>query len=429
MAEKTKPSLLLLFISIFCIYASINATEIQLWHALDGYLEEQFQVIADNFHSEYPHHHVTLTRQGNYTQTFEKAIQAYREGTAPDMVQIPEYATQDAMLMQDVFFPIQDLMTTYDGGFNPSRYIEVVRRFYTTSEEQMLSLPWNISTGILYYNKDAFTQAGLDPEHPPKTFEELEQYGKALVTAGFIGYTTAWPAAYHVEHIGSSHNLPFASDDNGYSGSGVPLLINAPLYVMHLTKLVQWQKEDIFYYPGRFSDTPEELFTSGKAAILMQGANRYGLLVRKATFDIGVGELPYWAQTIEQPCNPGCGGASFWTFRQRTDEQYKALADWINYLSRADVQCRWHQATGYLPITQEAYELALASPSNAAANIALQTIFLRPTTFNSIRARLANYPITREHIIDCLESALRQEKTPQAALDAACGAQKLPSKL
>lgn len=420
MEKATKLTIPVFFFSVFTIFASITAAEIQLWHALDGYLEEQFQLIADEFHREHPEHHVILTRQGNYTQNFEKALQAYREGTGPDMVQIPEYATQDAMSMHEVFFPIEELMTAYDGGFDASRYVEVVRGFYTTSEGRMLSLPWNISTGILYYNQDAFIQAGLDPERPPKTFEELEQYGRALVNAGFIGYTTAWPAAYHVEHIGSSHDVPFASDNNGYSGSGAPLLINAPLYVMHLTKLVQWQKEGIFHYAGRLGETPEELFTSGKAAILMQGANRYGLLARKAIFSMGVGQLPYWAQTIEQPCNPGCGGASFWTLRQRTDEQYYAVADWVNFLSRGDIQFRWHRATGYLPITHEAYELALATPSNPASDTALQTIFMRRTTFNSIRARLPNYPTTREHIVDCLEMALREEKTPQAALDAAC---------
>ena len=384
--KKLLLSTMLICISFAC---SVQAANIQVWHALDGFLEEQFQLLATEFQQLHPEHQVDLLRKGNYTETWEAGVQASQRGEGPDVLQIPEYATQASMAMEGTFCPIQELMKKYDGGFDPSRYIEVVRTFYSTEEGEVLSLPWNISTGILYYNKEAFARAGLDPNRPPRTFEELEEFGHRLVKAGYIGFTTAWPAGYHLEHLGSAHNTPFASRGNGYAGSGFPLLINAPLFVHHLSKLVEWQKSGLFQYSGRYGDVPEALFTSGKAAILLQGANRSGLLSRKASFEIGVGELPHWAAFTNQPYNPGCGGASFWVLRNRSDEVYEAVAAWFNFLSDPAIQARWHRVTGYLPITREAYELALASEAiNPAAQIGLQTMFKRPITVNSVRARL-----------------------------------------
>src|SRR5690606_11686687 len=101
-------------------------------------------------------------------------------------------------------------------------------------------------TGILFYNKEAFIKAGLDPERPPKTWKEMEEFGRKLAAVGIIGFTTAWPAAYHLEHLCSLHNLPFASQDNGFAHKEPELVFNGSLQKRHLRKLVEWQKEGIF---------------------------------------------------------------------------------------------------------------------------------------------------------------------------------------
>jgi sn-glycerol 3-phosphate transport system substrate-binding protein len=286
----------------------------------------------------------------------------------------------------------------------------------------MFSLPWNASTGIMFYNKDAFKEAGLDPEHPPKTWLELEQAGVQLVNAGYTGFVTAWPAAYHLEHVCSWHNLPFATYENGFCGLGARLNFNGPYEIRHLSKLVQWQKEGIFSYQGRFTNEPEQFFTNGKCAILLQGANRFPMLKKALAHPIGVGFMPYWPDVPGAPYRLNIGGSSFWAISGFEEELYRGIAHFFAYLSLPEVQAYWHQQTGYLPITEAAYYLSKKKgfyEKNPAAEIAVLEVMNQKRTPYTKGIRLGNYPVIRDKIIDYLEKALKGEMTPKEALDKA----------
>jgi sn-glycerol 3-phosphate transport system substrate-binding protein len=313
-------------------------------------------------------------------------------------------------------------MKTYFKKFDPDVYIDAVREFYSTKDNKMFSLPWNASTGILFYNKKAFEKAGLDPNVPPATWEEMESMGVKLVAAGYKGFVTAWPAAYHLEHVCSWHNLPFATEGNGFGGLSARLNFNGPHQIRHLEKLTQWQKEGIFSYQGRYTDLPETCFTKKEAAILMQGANRYPML-KKATSDpIGVGFMPYWKDIKGSPYRLNIGGSSFWFLSGFDAEISQGVAQFFSFLSQTETQSYWHQQTGYLPITEAAYYLTKKKgfyEGNPAAEIAVLEVINRKITPYTKGIRLGNYPIIRDTIIDYLEKALAGEMTPKEALDRA----------
>ncbi len=408
--------------SLLMAAGSLFGTDIVFWHAFEGFLGERFAEVVDDFNHQSKDYKIVLVHKGNYTETFEKGVQAFRERQPPHLLQVYEVATQTMMLMPELFVPVDELLPKYFRKFDPDVYIDAVRDFYSTAEGKMFSLPWNASTGILFYNKELFRQAGLDPAKPPKTWEELEAMGMKLVNAGYKGFTTAWPAGYHLEHICAWHNLPFATHENGFLGLSARLNFNSPTPIRHVDKLVEWQKKGIFSYQGRFTSEPEKLFTTGRCGILMQGANRYPMLKKELSQPIGVGFLPYWQDIEGAPYRLNIGGSSFWALSGFDDDIYRGIAQFFSYLSLPEVQAYWHQQTGYLPITEAAYYLSKKKgfyAENPAAEIAVLEVMNQKITPYTKGIRLGNYTLVREKIIDYLEKAFHGELSAKEALDRA----------
>ncbi len=414
-----KKLILLTLVSVqaFC------ATEIVFWHAFEGFLADKFSEIIEDFnHQQAKAFHVTLVYKGNYLETYEKGVAAAKAGQAPHLLQVYEVGTQTLMLQPELFVPVDDLMRKTFKKFDPAVYIDAVRDFYSTSDGKMYSLPWNASTGILFYNKKAFEEAGLDVKNPPKTWEEMELAGIKLVKAGYKGFVTAWPAAYHLEHLSAWHNLPFATEENGFKGLGSRLCFNGFYQVRHIQKLVEWQKSGIFSYQGRYTDLPEACFTKGESGILLQGSNRYPMLKKASSHAIGVGFMPYWSDIENSPFRLNVGGSSFWAMAGSDETTERGVALLLSHLSQTENQAYWHQQTGYLPITEAAYYLTKKKgyyENNPASEIAVLEVINRKITPYTKGIRLGNYPIIRDKIIDYLEKAFSGEMTAKDALDRA----------
>jgi sn-glycerol 3-phosphate transport system substrate-binding protein len=413
---------LLFALALFLTTSLFPATEIVVWHAFEGFLKDKFTEIVEDFNHQSNSYRIKLVYRGNYTETFNEGVEAFERGDPPHILQVYEVATQTMMLKPEMFRSVDSLMQAYFKKFDPAVYIDAVREFYSTDEGKMYSLPWNASTGILFYNKKAFEEAGLDPEKPPKTWLEVEEAGLKLVRAGYKGFTTAWPAAYHLEHFCSWHNLPFATLNNGFGGLDARLNFNSKYLYRHLSKLVDWQKQGIFSYQGRFTNLPEQLFSDGKAGILLQGSNRYPMLKKASSHLIGVGFMPYWPDISNAPYRLNIGGSSFWAIEGFSEEIYRGVAQFFQYLSNTEVQAYWHQQTGYLPITEAAYYFSKKKGfygKNPAAEVAVLEVMNNKNTPYTKGIRLGNYTVVREKIIDWLERAFAGELSPKDALDKA----------
>lgn len=406
-----------LVFTFICFFAPLCSEEIFFWHAFEGFLEEKFSELVTEFNQSSQAHQVSLVRKGNYKETYEEGLSALAEGNPPHILQVYEVATLSMMLSSDTFVPVEHILKDFD----PSVYIDIIRQFYSDPSGEMLSLPWNASTGILFYNKEAFRQAGLDPECPPKTWPEFEQMGRRLVDAGYMGYTTAWPAAYHLEYICFWHGLPFATERNGLDSLSSRLAFDGEGQTFHFQKLVQWQNEGLFSYSGRYTAEPEAKFAEGTCAILLQGANRLPLLERMCDFEIGVGFMPYWPQLVDEPQALSVGGASFWVLKGFSREEYEAIGEFLTYLSSPEVQAKWHQETGYLPITKEAYRLTKEQnyyQDHPASEIAVLEVMREGSDAYFYGVRLQDYVTIRDQIVDYLEKVLNGEMSPEEALKA-----------
>jgi sn-glycerol 3-phosphate transport system substrate-binding protein len=332
------------------------AVEIELWHAMSGANTQRIEAIAQGFNEAQGDYKVVSSFKGTYAETLTAGIAAFRAGTPPAILQVQEVATASFMAAKGAIRPVAKVMADAGEPFDPKSYVAAVTGYYTSPAGEMLSFPFNSSTPVLYYNKDLLKQAGLDPNSPPRTWEEMGEVTKKLRESGVAcGYTTTWVSWVQLENMSARHGKLFASANNGFDGTDAELLITEPLFVKHIGQLAEWQKTKQFDYGGRTNKaTPK--FTSGECALFTESSAGYANVKAGAKFDWGIAPLPYWASEVQEPGNTIIGGASLWVMEKKPAEAYKAVAAFFRYLSSPEVQARWSKETGYLPITPAAYE-------------------------------------------------------------------------
>jgi sn-glycerol 3-phosphate transport system substrate-binding protein len=398
------------------------ATEITWWHAMSGELGRQLEKLATDFNASQADYRVVPAYKGNYTETVSAAIFAFRSGQQPSIVQVNEIATATMMAAKGAIYPVYDLMRDSGEPFDPQAYLPAVAGYYTDVDGNMLSFPFNASTPILYYNKDLFRSAGLDPNWAPRSWRELGDHVQRLRAAGVAcGLTTHWPSWVLVENFLALHNLPIATKANGFGGLEAALTIDNPALVQHITELAEWQKTKLYSYGGR-ATSAEPLFQSGECAIFLGSSATRADILKNAKFQVGYGFLPYRSEVVGDPQNTIIGGATLWVLRGRTKEEYSGVARFFAYLSRPEVQAAWSQATGYLPVTRAAYDLSRQQgfyDRNPGTQISIEQMSRKMPTENSKGLRLGSFVLVREVIEDELEQAFSGKKTAAAALASA----------
>jgi len=397
------------------------ATDVALWHAMPGELGYQIEKLTEGFNASQSDYRVVPVFKGLYTETMLAALFALRLRQHPAIVQVAEVATATMMAAKGAIFPVHELMRDEHERFDPADYLPVIAGYYA-DRGNMLSFPLNASTPILYYNKDQFRFAKINADEPPKTWPEVEAAAEKLRAAGYpCGFTTHYPSWVNVENFLAVHGLPVATSANGMNGLDAELVIDNPLMIKHLGALAIWQKSKLFDYSGR-TTRGEQRFIARQCGIFLGSSGSRGDFVSQANFEIGYGMLPYWPEVAGAPKNSIIGGGSLWVLRDRPEAEYKGAAKFLAYLSRAEVQARWHQATGYLPVTPAAYELTRQQgfyDRNPGADIAVRQITLNPPTDNTRGLRLGSYVTVRDIIEDEMEQALDGKKSAADALKSA----------
>jgi sn-glycerol 3-phosphate transport system substrate-binding protein len=275
---------------------------------------------------------------------------------------------------------------------------------------------------MLYYNKNLFRAAGLDPEMAPKTWLEVGAVAKRLRASGAVcGFTTSWPSWINVENFSAFHNLPISTKANGFNGLDAALTFNNPVMVRHIAQLAEWQTTKVFDYSGR-ATTAEPRFQNGECGIFLGSSATRADIRANSKFEVGYGMLPYWPDVEGAPQNTIIGGATLWVLRDRPRAEYKGIAKFFGYLSKPEIQAAWHQNTGYLPITRAAFDLTRAQgfyDRNPGTAISIEQITLKAPTENSRGVRLGSFVLIRDVIDEELEQAFAGKKSAQAALDSA----------
>ena len=397
-------------------------TDIMWWHAMSGELGRQLEKLAADFNASQSEYRIVPSYKGNYTETVTAAIFAFRSRSQPAIVQVNEITTATMMAAKGAIYPVFEMMREEQEPFSPTAYLPAVSGYYADVAGNMLSFPFNASTPILYYNKNLFRVAGLDPETAPKTWPEVGAAAKKLRGSGAVcGFTTSWPSWINVENFSAFHNLPISTNANGFDGLDAVLKFNNPVMVRHIAQLAEWQAGKAFDYSGR-GTSAEPRFQNGECGIFIGSSATRADIKANSKFEVGYGMLPYWPDVEGAPQNSIIGGATLWVLRDRPRAEYKGVAKFFGYLSKPEVQAAWHQNTGYLPITRAAFDLTRAQgfyDRNPGTAMSIEQITLKPPTDNSKGVRLGSFALIRVVIDDELEQAFAGKKSAQQALDSA----------
>ena len=395
--------------------------EIQWWHALTGANNAVVVRLSEEFNQSQKEYKVVPSYKGGYADTMNAGIAAFRAGNAPHILQVFEVGTATMMAAKGAIKPVHLLMKDAGEKFDPNAYLPTITGYYSTLKGEMLSFPFNSSSAVMWYNKDAFKKAGLDPNAPPKTWPEVFAAAKKLKAAGYdtCGFSNAWATWVNVEQFSAWHNLPIGTKGNGMDGFDTVLTFNNPALLRHLENLVDLQKDKTYDYSGR-TNAGEGRFTSGECPIFLTSSAFFGNVAANAKFEWGNAPMPYYPDIAGAPQNSIIGGASLWVMGGKKADEYKGVAKFFTFLSQTDKQIELHQKSGYLPITKAAYEQTKASgfyKERPHLETPLLELTNKARTENSRGLRFGNMVQLRDMWSEEIESALAGKKSAKQALE------------
>ncbi|MDC8784024.1 sn-glycerol-3-phosphate ABC transporter substrate-binding protein UgpB [Roseateles koreensis] len=396
-------------------------TEIQWWHSMGGALGDWVNDLAKDFNASQKDYKIVPSYKGNYDESMTSAIAAFRAGNAPHILQVFEVGTATMMASKGAIVPVTEVMKMGGGKFDANAYVPAVAGYYTAPNGQMLSFPFNSSTTVLFYNKDAFKAAGLDPNKAPSTWPEVALAAAKLKASGVkCPFTTSWVSWTQLESFSAWHNVEYATKNNGFGGLDTRLAFNTPLHLRHIENLANMSKQGLFVYKGR-GNAPDATFVSGECAMQTASSSLYANVKKNAKFGYGIAPLPYYPDVPGAPQNTIIGGASLWVMSGKKAPEYKGVAAFFNYLSKAEVASESHKRTGYLPVTKAAFELTEKSgfyKANPGTDVPV-TQMIRKTTDKSRGVRLGNFVQIRTIIDEELELVWGGKKSAKEGLDTA----------
>ncbi|HET9206983.1 MAG TPA: sn-glycerol-3-phosphate ABC transporter substrate-binding protein UgpB [Burkholderiaceae bacterium] len=393
--------------------------EVQWWHSMGGALGEWVNDLAKDFNASQKDYKVVPTFKGSYDESMTAAIAAFRSGNAPHILQVFEVGTATMMASKGAIVPVAQVMKDAGLKFDPSAYVPAVAGYYTAPNGQMLSFPFNSSTPVFHYNKDAFKAAGLDPDNPPKTWPEVTLAAAKLKTSGHkCPFATSWVSWTQLESFSAWHNVEFATKRNGFGGLDTRLAVNTPLHVRHIENLANMAKQGLLIYKGR-GNAADATFVSGECSMVTATSALYGNIKRNAKFAAGISTLPYYPDVQGAPQNTVIGGASLWVMAGKKPAEYKGVAQFFDYLSKPEVAAASHQRTGYLPVTVPSFQLTDKSgfyKQNPGTDVSV-TQMIRKTTDKSRGVRLGNFVQIRTIIDEEMENIFSGKKGAKEGLD------------
>ncbi len=412
---------LLLFAAVLFVAMPVHAkTTITFWHGMGGELGEITDTIISDFNASQPEYEVKGVYKGNYDEAMTAAIAAFRAKQHPNLIQIFEVGTTSMMSAKGAIRPVYEIMAEAGTPIDSVEFLPAVASYYSSRDGKLMAMPFNASTTVLYYNKDAIEKVGGKLEEL-RTWPGVAELARKIKNGGAAKYgvVSGWQSWVQLESFSAWHNVPFASKENGFGGLDTELSFNGSLQVKHIDFLSTLMKEELMVYVGRKSEAINT-FTAGEAAILMNSSGSYASVKAGAKFDWGVALLPYWPDAEGAPYNTVIGGAAIWAMAGHSKEAEKGSAAFLNYLLKPEVQAKFHQDTGYVPVTMEGYELTKSQgfyEKNPGTDIAVKALSDNKPTINTLGLRLGNFVQIRNIVDEELESVWSGEKTAQKALD------------
>lgn len=327
--------------------------QITFWHAMGGVNGETAQALVDDFNASQDEIEVHAEYQGSYDDAITKLKAAMQSGQGlPDVCQMYDVGTK-FMVDSGAAVPVEDMFEST--GYDPASVMDVITSYYTTDGKQY-AMPFNVSTPMLYYNKDVFEAAGLDPNTPPTTYDEVLEYAQKIVESGaapvgYSHYIYGWYFEQQLAGLGAYYGNnengrtePITAVDFDQNGGGLKVFET-------------WKKlYDSGYFEnyGTVGADTQTAFFAGQVGMIIESTAILKNATNSSTFEIGTGNLP----KIEENEEGGViiGGGALWMMDSEDQAKKDAAWKFIEYCTTPEAQAKWSMGTGYFAINPAAYE-------------------------------------------------------------------------
>ena len=402
--------------------ANAEPVQVNWWHAMGGALGKVVDKFAADFNASQSKYKINAVYKGNYTETMTQAIAAFRAKKQPHIVQVFEVGTATMMAAEGkgAIYPVWKLMKDAGIDFDQSAYLPAVISYYTTTDGKLLSLPFNSSTPVLWYNKTKLKELGLDV---PKTWAELWKAAEKAKAGGVKAPVSfGWQSWTQIENYSAWHNIALGTMENGFGGLDTEFTFNNDAVVNHLQSIADAGKKGLFKYGGRRGSS-RGMFVNGETLFWINSSAYYGGFKKDIKdWEFGQAMLPLDAKVANKPQNSIIGGATLWVLSGHKSDEYKGVAEFFKFLSAAKQQAYWHQNTGYVPITTAAYDLSKEQgfyKTDPGTDTAIKQLSLNTPTAASKGLRFGSFVQVRDIINEEMEALWSGKKTAKEAMDAA----------
>lgn len=394
---------------------SAHAVDLEFYFpvAVGGAAADTIEQLTAEYVEANPGVNIDAIYSGSYADTGQKALTAARGGNPPQLSVL--LSTQMFTLIdEDVIVPFDDFVSEQDktdwiGGFYPS-FLENSQTGGST-----YGIPFQRSTPVLYWNKAAFADAGLDPEVPPATWDEMVEFGKKLTKKDDNGNVTQWgvriPTAGFPYWLFQGLTTPAGAILANPDGNEVNF--NDPKVVEALNYLVDLSSTHEIMQPGsiEWGPTPKAFF-EGETAMMWTTTGNLTNVRENAPFDFGVAMLP-----AKERRGAPTGGGNFYLFKDSSDEQKAAAVDFVKWITAPEQAATWSIATGYVAPRPDAWETETMKAYTAEFPPAL----VARDQLEYAVAELSTYENSRvtQAFNDALAAAIAGEMSAEEALEQA----------
>ncbi|WP_235989025.1 ABC transporter substrate-binding protein [Aquibacillus kalidii] len=398
---------------------STGKTEAVFWHAMSGAGQESLEQIVHNFNESQDKYTITPEFQGSYEEALTKFRSVGGTNDAPAIIQTFEVGTK-YMIDSGFIQPVQTFID--EEGYDVSKLEKNILNYYTV-DDKLYSMPFNSSTPVMLYNKDAFKEVGLDPEKAPQTFAEIKEAAEKLTKKnggateryGFSILNYGW----FFEELVATQGGMYVNNENGRSDNATEATFNGEEGLRVFEMINDMNKAGTYGNFGSNWDDIRAAFQTGKTAMYLDSSAGVANTIETAPFDVGVAYIPY----SEEAERHGViiGGASLWMSKGINEEKQKAAWEFMKYLQTPESQAKWHVDTGYFAINPAAYEEDLVKekwekyPELKVTVEQLQATKPSPATQGAL---ISVFPESRQQVVTSMENLL-QGTDPQEALDRA----------
>lgn len=315
------------------VKAPAEPVPLTLGHNLGMASEARLQVLVDRFNKE----------TGSSLQ-----LVRLEPGHKPaDLNLMRRYDVSEVLFRPGEFMPLHDMMSKAGGKLNVGELSADLKAGVVDGKGRLVALPLLYSTPVLFYDKNAFRKAGLDPEQPPKTWFEMQGVLDKVQDAGYAcPYTSSWPVWVHIDNVSAISGLPAVSDKGALAFNGLP-------QVKHIAMMATWSKANYFKLFGR-RDEASAKFREGECAMITTNSREHVDFREAKGVELGVAPLPYHDDVYGGRQNSLADGASLWVGAGRSPATYKQAAKFVSFLLSPELQVEIVREAGGLPLTAAA---------------------------------------------------------------------------